>query len=42
MAEDSDPAVRPLLLLLVVGCPDENATVPDVARKPLDEVVICI
>ena len=29
---------RPFLLL-VVGYPDENATVPDVGRKPLDEVV---
>ena len=31
-------AERPFLLL-VVGYPDENATVPDVGRKPLDEVV---
>ncbi len=29
---------RPFLLL-VVGYPDRNATVPDIARKPLDEVV---
>ena len=31
-------AERPFLLL-VVGYPDENAVVPDIARKPLDEVV---
>ena len=29
---------RPFLLL-VAGYPDKNATVPDIARKPLDEVV---
>ena len=29
---------RPFLLL-VVGYPDENATVPDIVRKPLTEVV---
>lgn len=32
---------RPFLLL-VVGYPDKNATVPDIARKPLDEVVTYI
>ena len=26
-------------LLLVVGYRDENATVPDIGRKPLDEIV---
>ena len=31
-------AERPFLLL-VVGYPDENATVPDIGRKPLGEVV---
>ncbi len=31
-------AERPFLLL-VVGYPDENATVPDIGRKPLAEVV---
>ena len=31
-------AERPFLLL-VVGYPDENAMVPDIGRKPLDEVV---
>ena len=31
-------AERPFLLL-VVGHPDENAMVPDIGRKPLDEVV---
>jgi nitroreductase len=32
---------RPFLLL-VVGYPDKSATVPDIARKPLDEVVTYI
>ena len=31
-------AERPFLLL-VVGYPDESAMVPDIGRKPLDEVV---
>ena len=31
-------AERPFLLL-VVGYPDENAMVPDIGRKPLNEVV---
>ena len=31
-------AERPFLLL-VVGYPDENAQVPDIERKPLNEVV---
>lgn len=31
-------AGRPFLLL-AAGHPDENATVPDIGRKPLDEVV---
>ncbi len=34
-------AERPFLLL-VVGYPDKNATVPDISRKPLDEVVTYI
>ena len=34
-------AERPFLLL-VVGYPDENAMVPDIGRKPLDEVVTCV
>jgi hypothetical protein len=29
---------RPFLLL-VVGYPDQNAVVPDIGRKPLDEIV---
>jgi hypothetical protein len=32
------PANEKPFLLLVVGCPEKDAVVPDIVRKPLEEI----
>ena len=36
------PANEKLLVLLPVGYPSKEATVPDLARKPLDQIMVTV